>query len=208
MSATTHLPTIRRVLDFLWNEHRVPNGPAAVAMMVAIGLQESRFIHRDQIVAGKPAGQVGPATGFWQFEKNGGVAGVMQHPKSSPIARAVVDASGVAWDREAIWRSFTTQAADQLAAAFARLLLFTDPAPLPEARIENADAAWDYYIRNWRPGKPHRATWDGFWSSGVALAGQNAAPAQAAPVASARPDLEERVARIEARLAAMGRALA
>jgi hypothetical protein len=208
MSALTHLPTIRRVLGYLWTEHRVPNGPGAEAMMIAIGLQESRFVHRDQVVPGKPAGSVGPATGHWQFERNGGVAGVMQHPKSSPIARAVVDASGIAWDRETIWRVFATQAGDELAAAFARLLLFTDPAALPEARVENAEQAWAYYLRNWRPGKPHRATWDGFWSSGCALAGQNGAPAPAPPAAPARPDLEARVAALEARIAAMGRALA
>lgn len=208
MSALTHLPTIRSVLGYLWTEHRVPNGPAAEAMMVAIGLQESRFIHRDQIVAGKPAGQVGPATGFWQFERAGGVAGVMQHPKTSPIARAIVGASGIAWDRDAIWRSFTTQAGDQLAAAFARLLLFSDPAPLPEPSVENAEAAWAYYIRNWRPGKPHRGTWDGFWHSGVSLAGQGAQTPPAVAPAPPRPDLEARVAALEARLDRMARALA
>ncbi|WP_199533145.1 hypothetical protein [Thiopseudomonas alkaliphila] len=43
----------------------------AVVMMLAIGLQESRFIHRRQIK--------GPARGFWQFEKGGGVYGVLNH---------------------------------------------------------------------------------------------------------------------------------
>lgn len=208
MSAITHLPTIRRVLGYLWTEHRIPNGPAAEAMMVAIGLQESRFIHRDQIVAGKPAGQVGPATGFWQFERSGGVAGVMGHHLTADIARKVTEAAGVAFDRDAIWRAFTMQRGDELAAAFARLLLYTDPRALPDPVAGSVEAAWDYYLRNWRPGKPHRSTWDGFWSSGCALAGQNAAPAQAAPVAPARQDLEARVAALEARLERMTRALA
>ena len=47
---------------------------------------------------------------------------------------------------------------DVLAAAFARLLLWTDPARLP--RTGDADAAWALYLRTWRPGKPHRQTWD------------------------------------------------
>ena len=50
--------------------------------------------------------------------------------------------------------------ADPLAAAFARLLLWTDPRPIPSG---SPQAAWDYYIRNWRPGKPHRHTWDAFY---------------------------------------------
>jgi hypothetical protein len=44
-----------------------------------------------------------------------------------------------------------------LAAAFARWLLYTDPAPLPKIGAENG--AWNYYLRNWRPGKPHPETW-------------------------------------------------
>lgn len=40
----------------------------ARVMLLAIGLQESRFINRFQIVQGKP-GAKGPARGFWQFEQ-------------------------------------------------------------------------------------------------------------------------------------------
>ena len=39
---------------------------AAKAMLLAIGMQESRLTHRKQIV--------GPAMGLWQFERGGGVA--------------------------------------------------------------------------------------------------------------------------------------
>jgi hypothetical protein len=196
--------TVRPVLGWLWTDHRVPNGPAAEAMLLAIGLQESRLTHRDQIVAGKAPGQVGPATGFWQFERNGGVAGVMQHARSAAIARAAADAAGVAWDRDAIWRSFTTAAGDDLAACFARLLLFTDPAPLPACSVSAEDEAWNYYLRDWRPGKPHRATWGGFWAQGVALAGSDAP----APPAPAQDSLAARVAALEARLDRMAAALA
>lgn len=206
MSASVQLGAlIRPVLSYLWTEHRVPNGPAAEAMLLAIGLQESRFIHRDQVVTGKPAGQVGPATGFWQFEKGGGVAGVMQHAMTADIARHVATASGVAFDRDGIWRSFATPAGDQLACAFARLLLFSDPRALPVASDAAENEAWEFYLRNWRPGKPHRGSWAGFWRQAVALAGGEAAPAQAAPV-DAVAALADRVARLERRIAAIGQA--
>ena len=39
--------------------------PEARVMMLAIGMQESRFLHRKQIG--------GPARGFFQFEEGGGV---------------------------------------------------------------------------------------------------------------------------------------
>ena len=65
--ATAPSDLIRSVCDQLWFDHRVPNGKTAEAMMRAIGWQESRLTARDQIVAGKAPGQVGPATGFWQI---------------------------------------------------------------------------------------------------------------------------------------------
>ena len=154
---------VRSVCDQLWFDHRVPNGKPAEAMLLAIGWQESRLTARDQIVAGKTPGQVGPATGFWQFEKGGGVAGVMQHHLTADIARTAVEAAGLQWDRDAIWRAFTKPEYDRLAATFARLLLFTDPRPLPAAVAASEDDAWAYYVRNWRPGKPHRATWGEAW---------------------------------------------
>ena len=46
---------------------------------------------------------------------------------------------------------------DVLAAGIARLLLWTDPAPLPE--LGDVDAGWNYYDRNWRPGAPRPEAW-------------------------------------------------
>jgi hypothetical protein len=195
--------TIRPVLSLLWTEHRVPNGPAAEAMLLAIGLQESRFVHRDQVVPGKAPGQVGPATGFWQFERAGGVRGVMRHAQTAAIARALVEASGVAWDEDAVWRSFTREDGDQLAAAFARLLLFADPRALPAATDAAEADAWDCYLRNWRPGRPHQATWGGFWRQAVGMA-QGGAPA----AVRAAPAPSDRVAALEARVATLERKLA
>lgn len=120
-------------------------------MMLAIGLQESRFKHRRQIN--------GPARGYWQFERGGGVRGVLLHNTTRDAAVALCKARGVAPNDQAVYAALERD--DVLAAGFARLLLWTDPRPLPE--LGDADAAWDYYIRNWRPGKPHRETWDALY---------------------------------------------
>lgn len=189
---------IRPVVALLAAQHGVTGGPAAEAMLIAIGLQESRFVHRDQVVPGKAPGQVGPATGYWQFERAGGVRGVMRHPASRDVARALADAAGVAWDEEAIWRLFATPEGDELACVFARLLLRTDPAALPQPVAAAEEEAWQYYLRNWRPGKPHRTTWGGFWAQAVSLAAGAPAPAPAAtPAPPAAPSLEARIAALE-----------
>lgn len=122
-----------------------------MTLMLAIGLQESRFKHRRQIN--------GPARGYWQFERGGGVRGVLLHKASRDAAVALCKARGVAPNDQAVYAALERD--DVLAAGFARLLLWTDPRPLPE--LGDADAAWDYYIRNWRPGKPHRKTWDALY---------------------------------------------
>lgn len=129
-----------------------------MTLMLAIGLQESRFKHRRQIN--------GPARGYWQFERAGGVRGVLLHKASRDAAVALCKARGVAPSDQAVYAALERD--DVLAAGFARLLLWTDPRPLPE--LGDADAAWDYYIRNWRPGKPHRETWDALYREAMQCA--------------------------------------
>lgn len=130
----------------------LPDGmdtPLARIMLLAIGLQESRFLYRKQIN--------GPARGFWQFEKGGGVKGVMRHPSSGPMALVVCSALDIRFDETIIYNRLAVD--DVLGAAFARLLLWTDPRAIPD----NADDAWSMYVRNWRPGKPHPETWPDFY---------------------------------------------
>ena len=121
--------------------------PEAEVMLLAIGLQESRFRHRRQIR--------GPARGLWQFELGGGVRGVMTHPASRASARLVCAARDVTFDAAEVYNRLEHD--DVLAAVFARLLLWTDADPLP--KLGDADAAWALYLRTWRPGKPHYHTW-------------------------------------------------
>ena len=127
------------------------DSPKARVMLLAIGLQESRFEHRRQMGDG-------PARGFWQFEQNGGVRGCVNHPASAGLLRRLCEIRGVAFDARAIWSALETD--DVLAAALARLLLYTDPRPLPA--LGDVEGALGYYLRTWRPGKPHPETWPEF----------------------------------------------
>ncbi len=127
----------------------------ATVMLLAIGLQESRFEHRRQIA--------GPARGFWQFEL-GGCVGVMNHPATRIYAVDVCNERGVQPVAKAVYAALEHD--DVLAACMARLNLWWDAAPLPE--LTDAEGAWRLYLRTWRPGKPHRQTWDALHKRAVA----------------------------------------
>ncbi|WP_026382774.1 hypothetical protein [Achromobacter xylosoxidans] len=135
--------------------------PAARVMLLAIGLQESRFVHRRQIG--------GPARGFWQFEKGtrasrGGVWGVYLHQASKDRLAALCKARSVSCDPDAIYAALEYD--DVLAAGVARLLLWTDPKALPP--VGDATASWALYLRTWRPGKPHPHTWPDLYRQAAA----------------------------------------
>jgi hypothetical protein len=128
----------------------------ATAMLLAIGLQESKFKHRKQVG--------GPARGFWQFEQGGGIAGVLRHHATAPHIRRVL--------RSQCYDSMTDAPKachllvtdnDVIAAAFARLLLWTTPGKLPTK--QEREYGWQIYLEGWRPGKPHRETWDAYFAS-------------------------------------------
>lgn len=131
--------------------------PEARAMLYAIGLQESRFEHRRQLV-GSPPKPTGPAKGLWQFERGGGCKGVVTHDASRYWMHRVCTRQGVPFNATALWNQLEHD--DGLAAVAARLLLFTDPKKLPA--LDDAKGAWNLYIRTWNPGKPKRKTWDDF----------------------------------------------
>lgn len=127
-------------------------------MLLTIGQQESRFEHRRQLV-GNPPQPIGPAKSFWQGEKGGGlVHGVRTHPATAKLAAMLYEARGVESTDQAIWDAIEND--DVLAAGLARLLLFTDPRPLPAVQL--VDTAWNYYLRTWRPGKPHADQWPSY----------------------------------------------
>ena len=137
--------------------------PQARVMLLAIGLQESRFTARRQLV-GNPPKPIGPAKSFWQAEQGGGmVHGVRLHEQSRALAAMLYASRGVAANDRAIWDTIEND--DVLAAGLARLLLWTDPKPLP--KLGDAEGAWQLYLRTWRPGKPHRASWDALYAQAL-----------------------------------------
>lgn len=140
--------------------------PKARVLLMAIGLQESRFEHRYQVLTG---GGKGPARGFWQFEEGtkasrGGVCGVFMHSATTELLRLLCRDQDCSFDPRAIWSAIETD--DLLAAGLARLMLLTNPAALPE--VGEGDAAWDYYLTTWRPGKPRPDSWPELYARAVA----------------------------------------
>lgn len=156
-------PSILNAIDEALNAmaHGMNTRPARVGMLV-IGLQESRFEHRRQLV-GSPPRPVGPAKSFWQMERGGGCLGLVTHPMGIKHMRPACATAGVAFTSLAIWNAIEVD--DVLAATAARVLLYTDPRPLPQ--VGDAQGMWGYYINVWRPGKPHRQTWNGFYAQAV-----------------------------------------
>lgn len=135
------LPTLK-----YFEEAGIPASEEAQIMLLAIGYQESGWWARKQIGGG-------PARGLWQFEKWGGVYGVMHHAMTEGLARQLCDDQFVRFDIDTIHAQLAEN--DMLACGFARLLLFTDRQPL---RAESAEG-WSTYLRTWRPGRPRRETW-------------------------------------------------
>lgn len=127
--------------------HKPMGGAEAEVMLLAIAGQESNLEHRFQLG--------GPARGYWQFERGGGLAGVISHKATAAMMHNVLVDLGIGTNYEAAWAALPYSELLQVAAA--RCLLWTDPRPLPEPGDEAG--AWSYYIRNWRPGKPHSDAW-------------------------------------------------
>lgn len=117
--------------------------PARV-LLHAINLQENPARLEQQVK--------GPARGDYQFERGGGVRGVMTHPASKRLAEQVCRARGVVFNAESIYQAIGLDPV--LAAALARLLLWTDPKPMPSTTDEQG--AWELYLRVWRPGAYER----------------------------------------------------
>ncbi len=125
----------------------------AMAMLVAIGLQESSLTQRRQVG--------GPARGLWQFEAAGGVKGVLEHKATKHIAAFVCASRSVNPDKLAVHAQLAHD--DILAAAFARMLLWTLPGEL--SGKDDSGTGWKQYLDAWRPGKPRPTAWGAYYKT-------------------------------------------
>lgn len=155
-------PGLRFMADTLGNGRM--ESPEAELLLVAIALQESGARHRKQLS--------GPARGWWQFEQGGGFRGVREHARTAPLLRTLVEELGLPTDEPNQWLALPES--ELLQVCFARLLLWSDTGPLPV--IGDKDAAWAMYLRNWRPGKPHRDRWDANYQAAFDLTKAGALP--------------------------------
>lgn len=90
----------------------------------------------------------GPAVGDYQFEKGGGVKGVLTHKAVRIYAEACCFVRGVLHTQDAVYEALKTDPV--LASALARLLYYTDPKALPA--VGDEAGTWALYLRTWRPG--------------------------------------------------------
>lgn len=165
LSAPTLLDLfIDPTLGFLERRCGIPHTDEARVMLVAIAGQESNWQYRKQVG--------GPARSFWQFEEGGGVHGVLNHPSSQDKIITVCNALLISPSVSEVYEAMAWN--DLLAAAMARLLLYTDAASLPPLGAQQE--AWDYYLRNWRPGAPHPESWPRVYGIALDLVTANGKP--------------------------------
>lgn len=135
--------------------YRMPEGFGLDVGMLTIAGTESRYTDRVQ------GGPIPAAHGLFQFEERGGVAGVLGSHATRGAALSLCASANVEPNSHAVWTRLALPQGDNLSVGFARLLLWSDPRPLP---VVNDQAGWwDYYIRNWRPGKPDRGRFEQCW---------------------------------------------
>ena len=149
----------------------------ASLMLLAIPLQESELKERRQLITKVIDGRkkllpLGPAVSFWQFEQGdpisrGGVWGVLNHYSVGLKAVTVCRALGIEPTAPKVWEAMQTN--DVLAAAMARLLLYSSPKALP--KVGDVQGAWKMYTDTWRPGKPHPEKWPAHYANARATLG-------------------------------------
>lgn len=143
--------------------HGIAPSASAERFLLAIAMQESGLRHRRQVIANGT--ENGPAVSFWQFERAGGCTGALRHPLAAPRARAICEDFNIEATPNGLWEGMRFN--DIVAAAMARLLVFTLPHKLPATAADG----WAQYLDAWRPGKPHPSTWAGNWRAATEAVG-------------------------------------
>lgn len=122
-------------------------------MLVAAGMQESRFEARDQGDPDVP----GPARGLWQFEKIACRDFVERGHRRLQHAVRCRRAIGVL-EPMRLWWLIGEPRFDPVACLLARDALFRHVAePLPQPG--DVDEAWRQYVAAWKPGQRDRERW-------------------------------------------------
>jgi len=134
------------------------DSPEARALLLAIAGQESAWMSRFQFG--------GPARGWWQFESEA-VADLMNRPTTCLTLKGFCAEQFIPWDAGDLFEAVAWH--DPLAYALARLLLWTDPAPLPA--VGDRIGALMCYDRLWRPGKPDATRWTSRYAEALAIEG-------------------------------------
>ena len=152
---------LRDVVDVAVSNVLPPNmnTPQARVELCAIAGQESGLAVRQQRGGG-------PAHSLWQFEPNG-ITAVLRHWATSAYATEVCAAADIDATTDAVYTQMLLD--DVLGCRFARLLLWSDSHALPT--IGDADGAWAYYLRNWRPGTPDKARWAYWYNQATSAVG-------------------------------------
>lgn len=134
----------------------IPASDQARVELLTIALQESGLRYRQQV-------PVPYAHGWWEFENGpqsalGGLFKIMPQKLSAVCAELVVP-----FDRDTVFGAIVW--CDLLACAVARLLLWSEPNPLPA--IGDIQGAWNYYVKLWGPGSPRPKEWPALYAQSV-----------------------------------------
>lgn len=132
------------------------NSRNARRMLLAVALQESDLTERFQIGKNGPLPHL--ARGFWQFEKCGGVRGVLRHPSTHWLKGYLTALGYTDHSEDNIHHAIAFDAT--LACVMARSLLWTHPGDIPSARAP----AYRFYDDCWRPGKKRPDAWERNWA--------------------------------------------
>lgn len=138
----------------------VPFSNDAAALCYAICGQESGWEHRVQVN--------GPARSYAQFESIA-VRDVMQRATSKDRCRMLCHELNVDFDAQVIHTAMVQN--DLLMLGMTRLNLWNQRGALPSPTLASQDAAWNYYVNTWKPGKPHPNRWGAHWQTGIRLLG-------------------------------------
>jgi hypothetical protein len=147
---------------------KVMDSAEARAMILSVALQETKLLARRQY-------EHGPARGFCQWEPgaHAAIAEVFLNRASGMKAVGFCEALTIVPSVSTVYEA--VEYSDILCAGFARLLLWASPKPLPGPN--DPQAGWDLYYGQWRPGRPHRDSWEWCFSTAWATVAPTLPPA-------------------------------